>query len=77
MISGNMGILHSLVRWLNLEDRLPAKKVGAISLSKKDVKSELPGLEGAHDSVAVGKQIVALRFPKNSLMVLIRRDKNP
>ena len=75
MISGNMGILHSLVRWLNLEDRLPAKKVRAISLSE-DVKSELLELEVAHDSVAVGKKIVALSFPKNSLIVLISREKS-
>jgi hypothetical protein len=49
---------------------------GCQPVKRKDVKSELLGLEGAHDSVAVGKQIVALGRPKNSLMVLMRRDKN-
>ena len=67
--------LQSLAKWLNLEDRLPAKKVRAISLSE-DVKSELLELEVAHDSVAVGKKIVALSFPKNSLIVLISREKS-
>jgi cell volume regulation protein A len=67
--------LHPLAKWLNLEDKLPAKKVRAISLSE-DVKSELLELEVAHDSTAVGKKIVALSFPKNSLIVLISREKS-
>jgi len=66
--------LHTVARWLQLEAKLSAKKVKAISLSE-DVKSELLELEVAHNSAAVGKKIVALGFPKNSLIVLISRNK--
>ena len=50
------------------------QKAKAISLSE-DVKSELLELEVAHNSAAAGKKIVALGFPKNSLIVLISRNK--
>ena len=66
--------LHTVAKWLHLEARLSAKKAKAISLSE-DVKSELIELEVAHDAAAAGKKIVALGFPKNSLIVLISRNK--
>lgn len=66
--------LHPLAKWLKLEAKLSAKKAKAISLSE-DVKGELLELEVANDSVAAGKKIVELGFPKSSLIVLISRDK--
>jgi potassium/hydrogen antiporter len=66
--------LHSLAKWLNLEAKLSAKKIRAISLSE-DVKSELLELEIANNSNAAGKRIVELGFPKSALIVLISRDK--
>ena len=66
--------LHPLAKWLNLDVKLSAKKASAISLSE-DVKSELLELEVPLDSTAAGKKIVALGFPKNSLIVLISRNK--
>jgi len=67
--------LQPLAKWLKLEAKSSAKKARAISLSE-DVKSELLELEIAGNSIAVGKQIVALGLPKSALIVLISRDKN-
>jgi len=66
--------LHPLAKWLKLDVKLSAKKASAISLAE-DVKSELLELEVPLDSTAAGKKIVALGFPKNSLIVLISRNK--
>ncbi|MHA7877988.1 MAG: potassium/proton antiporter [Bacteroidota bacterium] len=66
--------LHPLAKWLKLDAKLSAKRARAISLSE-DVKSELLELEVAQNSTAAGKKIVALGFPKNSLIVLINRNK--
>jgi potassium/hydrogen antiporter len=66
--------LHPLAKWLNLEVKLSAKKIRAISLSE-DVKSELLELEIANNSNAAGKRIVELGFPKSALIVLISREK--
>jgi potassium/hydrogen antiporter len=66
--------LHPLAKWLNLEVKLSAKKIRAISLSE-DVKSELLELEIANNSNAAGKRIVELGFPKSALIVLISRDQ--
>jgi len=67
--------LQPLAKWLKLEAKLSAKKAKAISLSE-DVKSELLELEVVQNSIAAGKKIVELGFPKGSLIVLINRDKN-
>ena len=62
--------LYPLARWLKLEEEPSTKKTNAISLSE-DVRSELLELEVKHNSAAAGKKIVALGFPKSSLIVLI------
>lgn len=66
--------LYPLAKWLKLEDIVPEKKSRAIKLSE-DVKSELLELVVPQESIAAGKKIVELGFPKNSLVVLISRDK--
>ena len=66
--------LHTLAKRLNLEAKLSAKKIKAISLAE-DVKNELLELEVAKDSVATGKKIVDLEIPKSALIVLISRGK--
>ena len=67
--------LYPLAKWLKLEAKIPKKKARAIHLSE-DVKSELIELVVPKDSIAVGKKIVELGFPKNSLIVLINRQKS-
>ena len=67
--------LYPLAKWLQLEAPVSKKQTRAISLSA-DVKSELIELVVLHGSEAVGKKIVELGFPKNSLIVLINRQKN-
>ena len=66
--------LYPLAKWLKLEEVIPEKKIRAIRLSE-DVKSELLELVVPQGSRASGKKIVELSFPKNSLIVLISRDK--
>jgi len=66
--------LYPLAKWLKLEEIVPKKKARAISLAE-DVKSELLELIVPLGSIADGKKIVELGFPKNSLIVLIHRDK--
>lgn len=65
--------LHWLAQRLQLEAKLPKKKVKAISLSE-DVKNELLELEVTKTSPAAGKKIVELGFPKGALIVLINRN---
>ncbi|MEM7055810.1 MAG: potassium/proton antiporter [Bacteroidota bacterium] len=67
--------LYPLAKWLKLEEIVPEKKVRAIRLSE-DVKSELLELVVPQGSIAAGKKIVELGFPKNSLVVLISRNKH-
>lgn len=67
--------LHQVARWLRLEAKLSTKKATAISLSE-DVKSELLELDIKAGSGAIGRKVVALGLPKNSLIVLISRGKN-
>ena len=66
--------LYPLAKWLKLEELVLKKKAKAIRLAE-DVKSELIELMVPPDSIAAGKKIVDLGFPKNSLIVLIHRDK--
>lgn len=66
--------LYPLAKWLKLKDVVPEKKSRAIKLSE-DVKSELLELVVPQESIAAGKKIVEIGFPKNSLVVLISRDK--
>lgn len=67
--------LYPLAKWLKLEEVVPAQKARAIRLSE-DVKSELLELVVPQGSMAAGKKIVELGFPKNSLIVLISRNKH-
>lgn len=67
--------LYPLAKWLQLEAPVSKKQARAIRLSE-DVKSELIELVVPKDSAVVGKKIVELGFPKNSLIVLINRQKN-
>ncbi|MEL6152448.1 MAG: potassium/proton antiporter, partial [Bacteroidota bacterium] len=66
--------LYPLAKWLQLEEKVSKKQARAIRLSD-DVKSELIELVVPQDSNVVGKKIVDLGFPKNSLIVLINRQQ--
>jgi len=66
--------LYPLAKWLNLEEKVATRKAKAIKLSE-DVKSDLLELLVPQGSVAAGKKVVELGFPKSSLIVLINRDK--
>ncbi len=67
--------LYPFAKLLKLEEKLPSiKKTMAVKLSD-DVKNELMELTVAQNAAAVGKQIVQLEFPKNALIVLIKRAK--
>jgi cell volume regulation protein A len=67
--------LYPLAKWLNLEERLPKKRPRAISLAE-EVKSQLLELTVPVDSIAIGKKIVEIGFPKSALIVLIHRGKD-
>ncbi len=67
--------LYPLAKWLNLEAKVLKKKFSAITLSE-DVKSALIEMVVPKNSIAVGKKIVELGFPKSALIVLISRKES-
>jgi cell volume regulation protein A len=64
--------LSPLAKWLQLEEPAIHEHAPSIQLSE-DVNSELIELIVPEDSPAIGKKIVQLSLPENSLIVLIKR----
>ncbi|TSJ80960.1 MAG: potassium/proton antiporter [Candidatus Cardinium sp.] len=65
--------LSPLAKWLQLEAPAVVKREPSIQLSK-EVDSELIEVMVPEDAPAIGKKIVQLSFPENTLIVLIKRN---
>lgn len=65
--------LSPLAKWLQLEEPVVEEHSPSIQLSK-EVDSELIELVVPQHSPAIGKKIVQLSLPENSLIVLIKRN---
>ncbi len=67
--------LPLMARWLHVSVPEKLKRKFPLDLELKDnSKSELIELDVPADSIAVGKEIVQLRLPRTSLIVMIHRD---
>jgi len=64
--------LSPLAKFLELEEPMTEDRMPSIKLSE-EVNSELIELTVPDDSPIIGKRIVQLSFPENSLIVLIKR----
>ena len=64
--------LSPLAKWLELEEPVVNEQAPNIHLSE-EVNSELIELTVPVDSPIIGKKIVQLSFPENSLIILIKR----
>ena len=66
--------LYPLAKYLQLESPVPLNRTSPIKLSE-EVNSELIELLVPDDSSAIGKKVVQLSFPEESLILLIKRGK--
>lgn len=65
--------LSPLAKWLDLEEPIAEEHTPSIQLSQ-EVNSELIELIVPEHATAIGKKIVQLSLPENSLIVLIKRN---
>ena len=66
--------LYPLAKWLQLEEKTPSQKPPPMILAEV-VRSKIFELLVPQDSIAAGKKIVEIGFPKGALIVLIKRKQ--